>query len=103
MQGLAGLRALTANRIVFASCGPASTYSSLETMPTAGSATEAKRRRRREWTFAEVLRANQSMVFSLAYHFLRDRGAAEEVAQDVFLRLYRKLEILKAGSTSSSG
>ena len=40
--------------------------------------------------FAEVLRANQSMVFSLAYHFLRDRGAAEEVAQDVFLRLHRK-------------
>jgi DNA-directed RNA polymerase specialized sigma24 family protein len=34
-----------------------------------------------------MLRANQSMVFSLAYHFLRDRGAAEEVAQDVFLRL----------------
>jgi len=41
--------------------------------------------------FAEVLRAHQSMVFSLAYHFLRDRGAAEEIAQDVFLRLYRKL------------
>ena len=46
-------------------------------------------------TFAEVLRANQSMVFSLAYHFLRDRGAAEEVAQDVFLRLYRKVDDLE--------
>ena len=46
-------------------------------------------------TFAEVLRANQSMVFSLAYHFLRDRGAAEEVAQDVFLRLYRKMDDLE--------
>jgi RNA polymerase sigma-70 factor (ECF subfamily) len=46
-------------------------------------------------TFAEVLRANQSMVFSLAYHFLRDRGAAEEVAQDVFLRLHRKLDHLE--------
>lgn len=40
-------------------------------------------------TFAEVLRANQAMVFSLAYHFLRDRSAAEEIAQDVFLQLYR--------------
>jgi RNA polymerase sigma-70 factor, ECF subfamily len=44
-----------------------------------------------EMAFADVLRANQSMVFSLAYHFLRDRGAAEEVAQDVFLRLYQNL------------
>ena len=35
------------------------------------------------------------MVFSLAYHFLRDRGAAEEVAQDVFLRLYRKMNNLQ--------
>ncbi len=45
--------------------------------------------------FAELLRANQAMVFSLAYHFLRDRGAAEEVAQDVFLRLYRRMDDLK--------
>ena len=41
--------------------------------------------------FAGVLRTYQSMVFSIAYHFLRDRGAAEEVAQDVFLELYRRL------------
>jgi RNA polymerase sigma-70 factor, ECF subfamily len=70
---------------------PASTYSSLETMPMAGSATESRAEAASEMTFADVLRANQSMVFSLAYHFLRDRGAAEEVAQDVFLRLYRKM------------
>jgi RNA polymerase sigma-70 factor, ECF subfamily len=59
-------------------------------MPTAGSATEATAEAVSGMEFAEVLRANQSMVFSLAYHFLRDRGAAEEVAQDVFLRLHRK-------------
>ena len=40
-------------------------------MPTAGSATEAKAEAASEMTFAEVLRANQSMVFSLAFHFLR--------------------------------
>ena len=34
-------------------------------------------------------RANQAMVFSIAYHFLRDHAAAEELAQDVFLQLYR--------------
>ncbi len=47
-----------------------------------------------EMAFADALRANQSMVFSLAYHFLRDRGAAEEIAQDVFLQLYRKFDRL---------
>jgi RNA polymerase sigma-70 factor, ECF subfamily len=29
------------------------------------------------------------MVFSLAWHFLHDRAAAEEVAQEVFLALHR--------------
>jgi RNA polymerase sigma-70 factor (ECF subfamily) len=47
-------------------------------------------------TFAGVLRAQQSMVFSIAYHFLRDRSAAEEVAQDVFLQLHRRFEDLKS-------
>ncbi len=65
-------------------------------METARSATEAKAESVPEMTFAELLRANQSMVFSLAYHFLRDRGAAEEIAQDVFLRLYRKLDELES-------
>jgi RNA polymerase sigma factor (sigma-70 family) len=65
-------------------------------MQTARSATEAKAEAMPEMTFAELLRANQSMVFSLAYHFLRDRGAAEEIAQDVFLRLYRKLDELES-------
>ena len=46
-------------------------------------------------TFSEVLRANQSMVFSIAYHFLRDRAAAEEVAQEVFLQLYRSFDELQ--------
>ena len=41
--------------------------------------------------FAEVLRENQSMFFSIAYHFLHDRAAAEELAQDVFLQLHRIL------------
>jgi RNA polymerase sigma-70 factor, ECF subfamily len=58
--------------------------------------TEAKVERVSEAAFAEALQANQSMVFSLAYHFLRDRGAAEEIAQDVFLQLYRKLDELES-------
>ncbi len=52
----------------------------------------------RRSTFAEALRANQAMVFSIAYHFLRDRPAAEELAQDVFLQLYRSFEDLDSDS-----
>lgn len=35
------------------------------------------------------------MVFSLAYHYLHDRGLAEDIAQDVFLHLYRNLGALQ--------
>lgn len=41
--------------------------------------------------FAQIVADNQSLVFSLAVRFLRDREGAEELAQDVFLQLYRKL------------
>jgi RNA polymerase sigma-70 factor (ECF subfamily) len=46
--------------------------------------------------FASIVRRQQSMVFSLALHFLRDRQAAEEVAQDVFLQLHDHLDALKS-------
>ncbi|MGO8787411.1 MAG: RNA polymerase sigma factor [Terriglobia bacterium] len=47
--------------------------------------------------FGDIVREHQSMVFSIAYHVLHDRGRAEEVAQDVFLRLYRHLASIKSG------
>ena len=37
------------------------------------------------------------MVFSIAYHYLRDRCAAEEVAQDVFLQLHRRFDVFGVG------
>jgi RNA polymerase sigma-70 factor (ECF subfamily) len=46
--------------------------------------------------FADAVKKNQSMVFSIAYHFLRDWTAAEEVAQDAFLQLYRNYEQLES-------
>src|SRR5947209_1728356 len=46
--------------------------------------------------FAELVREHQSMVFSIAYHFLRDRALAEEIAQDVFLKLFRNLASLES-------
>jgi RNA polymerase sigma-70 factor (ECF subfamily) len=47
-------------------------------------------------SFTDVLKSNQAMVFSIAYHFLRDRHSAEEVAQDVFLQLYRNMSELRS-------
>jgi len=39
--------------------------------------------------FEAAVREHQSMVFSVAYHFLQDHAAAEELAQEVFLELYK--------------
>ncbi len=39
--------------------------------------------------FERAVREHQAMVFSVAYHFLQDHAAAEELAQEVFLELYR--------------
>jgi len=46
--------------------------------------------------FAGIVHQKQAMVFSMALHFLRDRQAAEELAQDVFLHLHRHLPSLKS-------
>ncbi|MGD0580770.1 MAG: sigma-70 family RNA polymerase sigma factor, partial [Bryobacteraceae bacterium] len=44
--------------------------------------------------FAALVHKHQSMVFSIALHYLRSRESAEEVAQEVFLQLYRQQERL---------
>jgi RNA polymerase sigma-70 factor (ECF subfamily) len=41
--------------------------------------------------FAALVREHQAMVFGLAYHALRSRAQAEELAQDVFLALFQNL------------
>ncbi len=41
--------------------------------------------------FDVLVSRHQSMVFGIAYHFLQDPSAAEELAQDVFLQLHRHL------------
>jgi RNA polymerase sigma-70 factor (ECF subfamily) len=46
--------------------------------------------------FADLVREHQAMVFSIARACLRDRAAAEEVAQDVFLELHRVLPSLES-------
>ena len=46
--------------------------------------------------FAAIVRRHQSMVFSLALHVLRSRAAAEDLAQEVFLELYRNLQHIES-------
>jgi len=46
--------------------------------------------------FEDLVREHQSMVFSMACRYLRNRALAEEIAQDVFLQLYRKLPLLES-------
>jgi RNA polymerase sigma-70 factor (ECF subfamily) len=46
--------------------------------------------------FEGIVREYQSMVFSLAYHFLGDAGAAEDLAQDVFFELSRRLDRIES-------
>jgi RNA polymerase sigma-70 factor, ECF subfamily len=46
-------------------------------------------------TFRVLVDRHKSMVFSIAYRMLGDFGIAEEVAQDVFLELYRWMDRLE--------
>jgi RNA polymerase sigma-70 factor (ECF subfamily) len=46
--------------------------------------------------FGDLVRTHQSMVFGLACHIVRDRAAAEDLAQEVFLELYRGLARLES-------
>lgn len=48
--------------------------------------------------FGWIVGEYQSMIFSVALHFFRNRATAEEIAQDVFLDLYRNLESLESGA-----
>jgi RNA polymerase sigma-70 factor (ECF subfamily) len=49
--------------------------------------------------FVEIVEAYQNMVYNLAYRFLGDSGEAEDLAQEVFLKVYRSLKSFKGLST----
>jgi RNA polymerase sigma-70 factor (ECF subfamily) len=46
--------------------------------------------------FAFLVRAHQASVYSIGYRMLGRRDAAEDLAQDVFLQLYRKLDSIES-------
>ena len=46
--------------------------------------------------FAAVIEEHQSIVYGIAWNFFGDRGRAEELAQDVFLQLFRNLSSIQS-------
>ena len=60
-------------------------------MLTDASLMELVRAERRDEAIALLLPAFRRKVFGLAYSFLRDREAAEDVAQEVFIKVWRAL------------
>ena len=42
----------------------------------------------------ELVRRLQGRVYALAYHYLRNREEARDTAQDIFVRVYQKLDTL---------
>ena len=53
-------------------------------------------RRGDQAAFAALIRLHQSSVFSIGLRMLNRRDAAEDLAQDVFLQLYRKLDDIES-------
>lgn len=46
--------------------------------------------------FAEIVAEYQAMVFDMALHFFQNSSIAEELSQEVFLRLYQNLATIKS-------
>jgi RNA polymerase sigma-70 factor (ECF subfamily) len=55
-----------------------------------------------ESAFEAIVRRWQHPLVNLAYRYCRDRGRAEEMAQDVFVKVYRALGTFRAGSAFST-
>lgn len=52
--------------------------------------------------FAELVEAHKGMVFAIAQRLLRDQNAAEDLAQEVFLRVYRNLATFQGNAKLST-
>jgi RNA polymerase sigma-70 factor (ECF subfamily) len=59
-------------------------------------ALEAEGWRADQIPFEQIVRQHSSMVYSIAFHYLRDRGLSEDIAQEAFLRLSHNLKTIKS-------
>jgi RNA polymerase sigma-70 factor (ECF subfamily) len=57
---------------------------------------------RRDEALAEILRGYRRKVFGLAYSFVRNRETAEDVAQEVFIKVWRALPAFDARASLST-
>jgi RNA polymerase sigma-70 factor (ECF subfamily) len=48
--------------------------------------------------FAALIEEHEAMVFSIALNFFNDRGRAEELAQEVFLQMFRSIGTIESAS-----
>lgn len=48
--------------------------------------------------FAVLVQAHQAMVFTIGWHYLQDRALAEDMAQEVFLELYQRLNQIESAA-----
>jgi RNA polymerase sigma-70 factor (ECF subfamily) len=46
--------------------------------------------------FGEIIDRHKAMVYSLAYHFFQNRALAEDIAQDVYMELFRNLRRIQS-------
>jgi RNA polymerase sigma-70 factor (ECF subfamily) len=63
---------------------------------------ELVRAERRDEAIVQLLPAYRRKVFGLAYSFLRDREAAEDVTQEVFIKLWRALPAFDGRASMST-
>jgi RNA polymerase sigma-70 factor, ECF subfamily len=51
----------------------------------------------RERFFPDLMRRHYALVVNMGYRFFSDRGRAEDMAQEVFLKVYHQLDRLRPG------
>ena len=71
-------------------------------MLTNASLMELVRAERRDEAIVQLLPAYRRKVFGLAYSLLRDREAAEDVTQEVFIKLWRALPTFDGRASMST-
>ncbi|MCA9581809.1 MAG: sigma-70 family RNA polymerase sigma factor [Myxococcales bacterium] len=59
-------------------------------------------RRREEAAFSEFVRQNQDQVFGIVFRYLRNRAEAEDVAQEVFVTVFKSIEGFRGESKIST-